>query len=172
MFRLDVSPARDRPGEPVTLTFREQLPALEQLDEAGVLVGPVEVEVTLTYVEGLYWLDGRVQGRFETDCARCLERVEIPFNTGLAEKYHQGRPGKEIGEVMVEGDYIDLTEKIVESMILALPMKPLCRPDCRGLCPECGQVLNKTACDCRLDGIDPRLAELEQLLKPDQKGVE
>ncbi len=172
MFRLDLGTARDRPGQPVTFEFRKKLPGIEQLEEAGTAVGPVEVAVTITYLEGLYWLEGTVDGRFVTDCARCLERVEIRFGTKLAEKYARGGPGADTEVMPVEGDFIDLTEKIVESVLLALPMKPLCSPDCLGLCAECGQVLNKAACDCRPDGIDPRLAELGRLLNPDKKGVE
>lgn len=166
-MRVDLGMVRDRSGQPVTFGFREELPDLAQLEEAGTTVGPVEVTVTVTYLEGHYWLEGTVEGRFEAECARCLERVGLRFETRLAEKYAhaQGRPGVDTGVTPVEGDSIDLTEKIVESVLLSLPMKPLCSPDCLGLCSECGQVLNKGTCDCRPDGIDPRLAELRELLK-------
>lgn len=167
MFRLDLSTARDRPGQPATFSFREKLPDLDQLEEAGITVGPVNVAVTVTCLEGLYWLEGTMDGRFAMDCARCLERVEIGFSTRLAEKYRQGRPVQDAEVTPVEGDFADLTEKVVEGVLLALPMKPLCSADCLGLCSECGQVLSKAACDCRPDGIDSRLAELGKLLKPE-----
>jgi uncharacterized protein len=61
-------------------------------------------------------------------------------------------------------------------MIVALPMQFVCRTDCRGLCPQCGQNLNETTCNCQAPSIDPRLAVLGKLLlkeeeSPEKKGV-
>ncbi len=166
MFRLDLNAVRDRQGQPVTFGFRGELPELDRFEGAGPGVGPVDVTVTVTYLEGLFWLEGTVEGRFETECARCLEPVRSPFSIMLVEKYTLGPQDDAVG-TPVDGDFIDLTQRIVESVLLALPMKPLCNPDCLGLCAGCGQVLNKAACDCRPDGVDPRLAELGKLLKPE-----
>jgi uncharacterized protein len=49
-------------------------------------------------------------------------------------------------------------------LVLGVPARSLCRPDCRGLCPSCGQDLNQTACDCSAQEIDPRLEALRDLL--------
>jgi uncharacterized protein len=51
-----------------------------------------------------------------------------------------------------------------EQFFLTLPMKPLCRPDCQGLCPVCGKNRNREQCDCKAEWVDPRLAELRKLL--------
>jgi len=51
-----------------------------------------------------------------------------------------------------------------EQCYLSLPMKPLCRPDCRGLCPQCGTNLNRGACACRREWDDPRLTALKTLV--------
>ena len=58
------------------------------------------------------------------------------------------------------GDRIDLGEVVREHVALQLPMKPVCRDDCRGLCPQCGANWNEGTCDCRPDDMDPRLAVL------------
>jgi uncharacterized protein len=60
-------------------------------------------------------------------------------------------------------DQIDLSELLREQFYLALPMKPLCRDDCRGLCPECGINLNAGTCTCAPTWEDPRLAALKEL---------
>ena len=60
-------------------------------------------------------------------------------------------------------DQIDLNEMMREQFYLALPMKPLCREDCKGLCPQCGTNLNTGTCDCAPVWEDPRLAALKQL---------
>jgi uncharacterized protein len=60
---------------------------------------------------------------------------------------------------------LDLTEVIRQDLLLALPMYPVCRSKCKGLCPHCGQNWNEGACECSLEEIDPRLAVLRQLLE-------
>jgi uncharacterized protein len=60
-------------------------------------------------------------------------------------------------------DQIDLNELMREQFYLALPMKPLCREDCRGLCPQCGTNLNLGGCECDTGWHDPRLAPLKDL---------
>ena len=60
-----------------------------------------------------------------------------------------------------ENDEIDLGQLMREQFYLALPMKPLCRDDCKGLCPVCGTNLNQGTCDCKRDWEDPRLAALK-----------
>ena len=58
---------------------------------------------------------------------------------------------------------IDLTEAVQEQILLSLPLRPLCREDCKGLCPGCGEDLNKGACGCSGKAVDPRLAVLGNL---------
>jgi uncharacterized protein len=64
-----------------------------------------------------------------------------------------------------EDDQIDLSDLLREQFYLALPMKPLCRDDCRGLCPQCGVNRNTGTCDCGPGWEDPRLAPLKGLIK-------
>ena len=66
-------------------------------------------------------------------------------------------------------DQIDLSELMREQFYLALPMKPLCREDCKGLCPQCGTNLNTGTCDCAPAWDDPRLAPLKQLKRELQR---
>ena len=61
---------------------------------------------------------------------------------------------------------IELSQMILEQIVLALPMKPLCQPDCRGLCPQCGANRNQESCSCAPDTSDPRWAGLKELLGP------
>jgi DUF177 domain-containing protein len=70
----------------------------------------------------------------------------------------------ELAASFYEDDRIDLGQMILEQIVLALPMKPLCKVDCRGLCPECGANRNATSCDCEIDDTDPRWATLKTLL--------
>ena len=75
-------------------------------------------------------------------------------------------PGAAPPEVYVVGEngYIDLAPLVRELAMLDMPMQPLCRPDCHGLCMTCGQNLNEKDCDCETEEIDPRLVALRDLL--------
>ncbi len=66
--------------------------------------------------------------------------------------------------LVVEDKRLDLDELVRAEVILHLPMKHLCRPDCLGICPVCGQNLNERDCGCRVKEVDPRLAALQELL--------
>ncbi len=101
-------------------------------------------------------------GRFQ--CHRCLElfnqTMEIPF----CEKYTKQSEADPAADVFYyQNDEIDLNELIRENMLLAVPLKSLCREDCRGLCPLCGCNLNREKCSCEQHTIDPRLAILKHL---------
>src|SRR5262245_17231331 len=120
--------------------------------------------------------DVLVTGRFrvtvELQCSRCLE--PLPTSVG-PEVDLQLVPAPSVRHEQVElrpddleldfqqGDTLDVAGLLRSETDLALPMKPLCRPDCRGLCSVCGANRNVTACGCDGRGLDPRLAPLEAL---------
>jgi uncharacterized protein len=71
--------------------------------------------------------------------------------------------GDELDLSFYEGDQVDLSPLVREQIILALPTRPLCRDNCKGLCASCGINLNTQACSCTVSGGDPRLAVLRTL---------
>ncbi|MBI5195272.1 MAG: DUF177 domain-containing protein [Nitrospirae bacterium] len=105
-------------------------------------------------------------------CSRCLEQCSCPLNVKFDVEYLPLKEVIEVGEheltkeeldvSFYENDQIDVEELVREQILLAVPMKPLCRADCRGLCPKCGRNLNEGACSCIVDDIDPRLAKLRK----------
>lgn len=117
------------------------------------------------------WLDSMLR----LECGRCLERFDFPVHRDLdlfylPQSHNRGQGEREIEDEDLSIGYyrdevIDLGQVIREQFYLALPMKPLCRPDCRGLCPVCGTNLNQAPCACRRDWVDPRLDALKGLFK-------
>lgn len=110
--------------------------------------------------------EGRLHSQVQLECARCLETFSQPLDFHLEAQF--GLPpikpqGETIFPIGVKG-ILDLTEALREHILLDLPMRPLCRPDCRGLCVECGANLNDGPCDCVEETIDPRLVGLKDLL--------
>jgi len=108
-----------------------------------------------------------VQGELETalegECRRCLTTIAIPIVLKLEELFAL-HPNKGDAEFSVSEDAVlDLTPLLREEVIISTPLAPLCKPDCAGLCPSCGQNLNLGQCGCVITDLDPRFAVLSQL---------
>jgi uncharacterized protein len=107
-----------------------------------------------------------IQGLFETsvvsDCSRCLAPTLVPVSFKLEELFSYP-PDPDADYSVDDTGILDLAPLLREEAILATPMGALCRPDCAGLCPQCGQNWNEGSCDCVQDDIDPRLAILRDL---------
>jgi len=122
-------------------------------------------------------LQGRLTAGLELRCARCLRPVPRPLDVRVFLMCVETLPESTSGEVpadeqalardasyyRVRDGRLDLTEVAGEQVLLHLPIKPLCREDCAGLCSLCGTDLNETRCDCRDATVDPRLAPLKAL---------
>lgn len=114
--------------------------------------------------EGIY-ISGELQTNVPTICVRCLESFQLPITIELDDLYYYPPSLAPEGEFVVgENGFIDLAPLVRELSLLEQPMRPLCRPDCQGLCQECGANLNLGDCGCEEETIDPRLANLKQLL--------
>ena len=84
----------------------------------------------------------------QTTCVRCLNSFYLPVITGFEELYQFPSRSREETDLLLPGDgYIDLTDLYREYLILAIPIKRLCKADCKGLCVVCGADLNETTCE-------------------------
>jgi len=128
-----------------------------------------------------FHLVGRVQSTLALLCGRCLDGfafpVDLPFDL-LYLPHHDNAGGEEVEvedddltTAYYRDDQIDLGQLVLEQFYLALPMKPLCRESCRGLCPECGTNLNTATCTCVREWTDPRLESLRALLDKGNREV-
>src|ERR1019366_4673434 len=118
-------------------------------------------------------LKGRFAGKFEVPCARCVEPVEIPlaadfdliFRPAAADSEAPERsitaPETEIG--YYQKDSLLLEDVLREQVLLSLPVRTLCKPDCKGLCPHCGENRNQKECTCAERETDPKWAALGDL---------
>ncbi|MBI4010843.1 MAG: DUF177 domain-containing protein [Candidatus Rokubacteria bacterium] len=115
---------------------------------------------------------GSFRATARLQCSRCLEplvtQVDPPVDVHLVPVPSVRHEEVELGPDDLEldfyqGDTLDVAGLLRSETDLALPMKPLCRVDCRGLCPVCGANRNVTACACEVRTVDPRLAPLEAL---------
>ncbi len=107
-----------------------------------------------------------VQGQLEctslAECGRCLNNTTVTYTLEVEEIFEISY--RDDPFVIGEDGILDLAPLIREESILNTPQQVLCRPDCQGLCPECGQNLNEGQCDCVANDIDPRWTVLADLL--------
>jgi uncharacterized protein len=139
------------------------------------IVAPVALDFAVDKDKQHFHLVGRVATTLELQCSRCLDAFTTPVEASFDLRYqphaaNTGEGEREIEEddlstAFYENDEIDLGQLMREQFYLALPMKPLCRDECAGLCPVCGINLNRGTCSCATTWEDPRLAVLKTLKK-------
>jgi len=137
------------------------------------VVAPVSLAFDILKDKAHFQLIGTVRTTLELPCSRCVEPFLLPVENAFDLRYqphavNTGEGEREIEEddlttAFYENDQIDLRELMREQFYLALPMKPLCRDDCKGLCTICGTNRNRGTCDCKREWEDPRLAVLKTL---------
>ena len=143
-------------------------------EETGVRC---HVEIDYQRTGAACYLNAALHGAYQTRCHRCLESVEVPVDGKFDTAIRRG--GEHAGESAPEGDAsyivvgvgqheVDLGPTIHENFVVNLPMRVVCREDCRGLCPICGNNLNHQTCDCNTPA-DPRWNALRDLGKRQQK---
>jgi len=149
--------------------FREkrEFSPLERRGEKLEFKSPVDFNVVIRRVNSELMTEGTVAGKVMLECSRCLSKIISPLEVQVREIFRKpvghGESSEEAFEII--GDEIDLGPLAEQAFLLALPLKPLCKEDCKGLCPRCGKNLNEGDCGCREERIDPRLAILKKLKK-------
>jgi len=134
-----------------------------------VTLAPLNGAITATRTtEGIY-VQGNLTSSMSLECMRCLEEALVPVDIAIDELFYYPPQDAPEGEPFVgEEGIIDLAPLVRELSLLSVPIKVLCRPDCHGLCQECGANLNLVDCGCVDDDIDPRLSVLQSLLNSTQ----
>jgi uncharacterized protein len=145
------------------------------IDEGVRAAAPIEGQVKFTRTNRGILADARLRTELQQECSRCLEDIVTPVSVRFVEEFYPtvdlrtGLPIKApeggTGFMLTEAHEVDLTEPVRQSVLLELPMKPLCRPDCAGLCPTCGKKLNEGPCGHEDEPADHRMSALADWLK-------
>ena len=106
------------------------------------------------------YVEGSLRGAVSSECSRCLKNFDMPLDLEMKILYipDKERPGEK-GEMLesdsnlslYEDDVVDLLREINDLVLVNLPLKPICRSDCKGFCPQCGADLNVSPCECEQD---------------------
>lgn len=165
---------------PIGTTRHEEVNATVRLDDAEVeVIAPVRGTVRMIRDHAGILVDGVLSTRVRQPCARCLEPAESDVALPIAEHFHTtvelpgGPPAEtdpletlDVATAIDEFHVLDLAEMIRQAILLAAPLHPLCAPDCRGLCAQCGKRLADAPCDCEPQ-TDTRWEALRSLLGSD-----
>jgi uncharacterized protein len=170
---IDVSGLNMQPGQSKMYDLTTQLDDILYAGDRLVFDSPACINFTLNNLGKTIEVKGEIIADLIIRCARCLSpfvyHLESEFkgkfshdrNTALADQNFED----EEDIYLYSGNNIDLSQLLVESVLLALPMKNLCNEKCKGLCQVCGINLNEEQCNCNVDDIDPRLAVLQKFME-------
>lgn len=131
----------------------------------------VHVAVRLESFSGGMRARGRVEAPWHGVCRRCSAPVLGHSDVSVNERFVDERAGEDEETYLIEHGFVDLAPLAHDAILLDLPLAPLCRSDCKGLCPYCGADLNDTVCECEAP-LDPRWATLDglQFADPESSG--
>lgn len=176
-FVFDVRSLGRRPGSMREHRRRVPAPAGLGLDLLKVPEGaPLELDVRLESVTEGVLVTGTVTGTLEGECGRCLEPVTQDLVVEICELF--AFPNSVTDETTdedevhrLDGDLLDVEPVVRDAVVLGVPWTPLCRPDCAGLCPECGQRLDDLPPGHTHEVLDPRWAKLAALTAEESDGA-
>jgi uncharacterized protein len=175
---INISRLGRRPGSMMTFSESVPNPSRIGLDLVGIDEGaPLNLDLRMESVSEGVLVTGTVSAPTSGECARCLTPITGEVEIDLTELFaypdsatDETTEADEMGRVGGSGqpDTVDLEQPIIDAIGLALPLSPLCGPDCMGLCPQCGVPLATAEPDHHHDQIDPRWAKLAGLLDQDE----
>lgn len=147
-------------------------PKMLERDEV-LAIGPVEWSGKVVWADPGYYLTGRLEYDQTLSCDRCLEpiterrlsdvEVLLLVDAPRPMSGEHELSEEDLGILHLDDEVFDTWPLVVEQLQLDVPMKPVCRPDCKGLCPVCGADRNAGDCGCDTRTVDPRWAALEKL---------
>ena len=135
------------------------------------LAAPISGRIQLAPTGQRVLVRGQVGTVLNLNCSRCLEDFQQPvteelfvvFSPGLEDATEEELDAESVNQEFYIGEEIDLWPVIQEHLIMGLPVKPLCREECAGLCPVCGRNKNMDECGCRVQTVPTGLACLAEL---------
>lgn len=148
------------------LPFKVTSEVLElKRDEVDIsLSSPLDIEGTAYYDGEVVTLVGTINTTLRMQCSRCLKDVDYSITVDFDDEFSKFDGGEYL---ISEEEIVDLTDMVIDNLILSSPIKVNCKESCKGLCQKCGKDLNKGLCSCTSDEVDPRLEVLKSLFKGD-----
>jgi uncharacterized protein len=162
MFKINLGSFDDR--QEFTFELKKSDVSFEEISyEDGMYIS-----VTLTKdSEGSVVAEGHIEGMVLLTCGRCLEEIKLPIDTDFVTIYKEKssitEEDEEADVLPYDRNILDLTECLRDTLLLEIPLKPICDEKCLGLCPVCGANQNKEKCGC------DKTIKIDDTFKPFEK---
>ena len=160
-----------REGKEKTYTCSIDMDTLTTTKEAFPIVSKEPVSLRIQNLGNRkLLLTGSAELTLQIPCSRCHEPVDCPFSLDLEDELDLERTEEERAEDLDEQPYVsgytlDVDRLLSNELLLNLPMKVLCREDCKGICNRCGANLNYSTCSCDRSSPDPRMSAIQDLFQ-------
>lgn len=171
-MKIDLCELVNNPGMTSRVDIEDTCPE----DESYVCTSPAKGYVSFSNTGELLLIAGAFKTEVKLACGRCLTDVTIPIDVEIEDEYKLERVGDsmqalpmddeiDFGSELLHNNILDVHELLRQELLAALPIQPLCKPECEGLCPTCGENLNMRECQCPPAEIDSPFLALAELLE-------
>ncbi len=166
VFKLNTHDLPRRAGEMKEYQLALDIEKPIGIDVIAVPAGILNLDLRLESVAEGILATGEFDVIAKGECIRCLDPIELELERNFQELYaYEANPDEEEeDQLLMDGDVMDLEAPIRDSIVLALPINPVCDEDCQGLCPECGQKWAELPEDHAHEQVDARWSALKGLL--------
>ena len=175
MFSFQIRPLWKDPSLRISVEDVWDIPQIDSSFESYPCLEPWRIKGEIFYVglseggDDVIEFSGTVDTRLAMHCDRCLKQIDVPLHVDIRQRFVKGEKREsveadyDLDYLPIVNDQIDLEDVIRYDVQLNIPVKVLCKEDCRGLCPICGKDLNEGECDCSEEFTDPRWDALKNL---------
>ena len=134
-----------------------------------VFRSPVSLKGEYVFDSGTVTVNGVIEAEVEDRCSRCGKPVLVPLRMPFSERFTKNGADEDGESYEFSGDVVCLDRMVMDQIFLSYPMTPLCREDCKGLCPVCGADRNVTDCGCASPAPENPFAVLRQITNNDKE---
>lgn len=148
-MQFNLAPVFKSQGLPVSFGFSREIGKWELNGETLAFTTPVRFEGTVVQAEDVFVIEGEITASYRATCGRCGEEAPGEIQIAVGEEYARAEDEEHPDRYLFEGDVIDFFPMVEETIALNIPLKHLCRADCRGICPVCRTNWNYATCGCQ-----------------------
>lgn len=169
-MRVNIAQLRKNKGGTENFHFSESFSPIRLGSDVFTFRSPLDVQLKVTNTGKSLLVKGKLEAECNVNCCRCLKEFPYQLSLEFEDEWVQeelvSQEQKDTAFIFSKDEF-DIDNRIIEHILVHLPMKFICSENCKGLCPKCGADLNKTKCGCEDEDIDPRL----EILSRWNKGV-
>ena len=162
-MKVQISDIISRKDRNKKIDYKFEIPKFEFEGDMIKSIGSCEVVGIISSDDDMLLLNAKAKVDLEMICSRCLDTFIYPIDIDIEERFTTNSKSLEDEAIVVFDDVLDITEIVETSIISTLPIKRVCKENCKGLCQECGCNLNSNTCSCNKEDVDIRFESLRGL---------